>query len=178
MYYTGIGSRETPDDVLELMSKLSKFWAEKGWILRSGHADGADMAFESAAYYAEGKAEIFLPWKTFNNDEIYYSPRLEEPEEWTYEIAAHYHPAWNYIKWGAQKLHARNVHQVLGLAPLSPSSDFVCCWTKDGKSGGGTGQAIRIAKGYNIPVYDLGNSNIRNGFEYGIKRYQVGGWFI
>ena len=34
-------------------------------------------------------------------------------------------------------------------------SKFVICWTKNGKGTGGTGQAIRIAKGFGIPVFDL-----------------------
>jgi len=33
------------------------------------------------------------------------------------------------------------------------------CWTKNGKSSGGTGQAIRIANDYKIPVFDAGKYN-------------------
>jgi hypothetical protein len=33
----------------------------------------------------------------------------------------------------------------------------VVCWTSDGKASGGTGQAIRIAKYYEIPTYNLNN---------------------
>ena len=38
---------------------------------------------------------------------------------------------------------------------LKTPSDFVICWTKDGKDTGGTGQAMRIATYYWIPVYNL-----------------------
>lgn len=57
---------------------------------------------------------------------------------------------------GARRLQARNSHQILGW-DLNSHSDFVICWTKGGKGNGGTGQAIRIAKDYNIPVFDCGN---------------------
>ena len=42
--YTGIGSRETPEEVLKDMKKLGYILAENGWSLRSGHAPGADQA--------------------------------------------------------------------------------------------------------------------------------------
>ncbi len=52
----------------------------------------------------------------------------------------------------------RNVPQVLGRT-LNPQyySKFVIAWTKDGKATGGTGQALRIAEHYNIPIYNLFN---------------------
>ncbi len=53
---------------------------------------------------------------------------------------------------------ARNCHQVLGCDLRTPS-DFIICWTKNGKGLGGTGQALRIAKEYNIPIFDIGNYN-------------------
>jgi hypothetical protein len=34
---------------------------------------------------------------------------------------------------------------------------MVVCWTKDGKSSGGTGQALRIAEYYSIPIFNLKN---------------------
>jgi hypothetical protein len=37
---------------------------------------------------------------------------------------------------------------------------MVICWTSRGLGGGGTGQAIRIAKAHKIPVFDLGKPDI------------------
>lgn len=37
--------------------------------------------------------------------------------------------------------------------------DFVVCWTKEAKGGGGTGQALRIARDRGIAVYDLDDDN-------------------
>ena len=50
MTYAGIGSRETPMEVLELMTKASTWLGAKGYTLQSGGAIGADMAFEGKAY--------------------------------------------------------------------------------------------------------------------------------
>ena len=45
-YYTGIGSRETPDSILSLFNDIVFQLAGLGYTLRSGGADGADTAFE------------------------------------------------------------------------------------------------------------------------------------
>jgi len=71
-------------------------------------------------------------------------------------MAKKYHPNWNRLSIGAQKLMVRNCMQILGFTGDIPT-DFVVCWTKDGKASGGTGQAIRIADDYQIPVYNIYN---------------------
>ena len=146
-YYAGIGSRETPKEFLDLFTRVAKYLSTKDCVLRSGGAKGSDQAFESGAIHKE----IYLPWKGFEGN----NSNLIVKDERAFEIAEKYHPRWNYLSQGAQKLQARNSHQILGHDLNSPS-DFVICWTKGGKGDGGTGQAIRIAKDYNIPVFDCG----------------------
>ena len=147
--YTGIGSRETPQGILEVMQGTASRLAERGWTVRSGGAPGA--AVEDV-----GLTEIYLPWKGFGDWHEHQVARLEaQPEAWA--IAEVYHPRWQYLKHGAKMLHARNVHQILGYDVTEPQlPSFVLCWTKDGKGGGGTGQALRIAKGWEVPIFDLG----------------------
>lgn len=70
---TGIGSRDTPKDVLTLMTNLMYELHLDGWKLRSGGASGADDAFERGVLKHTGKideeyAEIFLPWNNFLGD--------------------------------------------------------------------------------------------------------------
>lgn len=55
VYYTGVGSRKTPQSILILMNKIAQHFSSYGWILRSGGAQGADTAFESGA----SEKEIF-----------------------------------------------------------------------------------------------------------------------
>lgn len=146
--YTGIGSRKTPQDIIFQMEDLAKHLCSCGWVLRSGGAKGADAAFERGSDAACRKKEIFLP-----TDII--------PDE-AFDIASQYHPTWGGLPAYVKKLHARNVQQVLG-ENLDLASKFVICWTPDGaekettKETGGTGQAIRIANAYNVPVYNLAN---------------------
>ncbi|MDE2100523.1 MAG: hypothetical protein KGL39_24985 [Patescibacteria group bacterium] len=163
--YTGVGSRETPEDVLGLMESIGYLLARDGWTLRSGGAEGADSAFERGAMRGmdgellEPWPEIFLPWSGFNNRPL--GPDFVEPQAEAFQVAAKYHPAWDRLSQGGRRLHARNVHQVLGSDLDKPiKSGFVICWTKGGKGGGGTGQAIRIAEAHDVPIEDLGREEV------------------
>ena len=152
MFYTGIGSRNTPQHVLYRMESIGKLYAEMGFILRSG---GADAAFEKGCDSIGGQKEIYIPWNGFNNLYInngYIVGNNIDAET----IAGEAHPAWNRCSQGAKKLHTRNVYQVLGLELNSPSL-LIICWTSDGLATGGTGQAIRIAESRKIKTLNLFN---------------------
>lgn len=154
LFYAGIGSRQTPPDVLQMMCSIGEQLAPN-WIVRSGFADGADKAFCLGAEEANGQMQIFLPWKGFNgapdNDPRFL---LIEPSEEAERLAAQFHPNWNACSRGAKALHIRNCYQVLG-PDLNTPSEMVICWTPKGAGTGGTGQAIRIANEFKVPVFDL-----------------------
>ena len=146
VYYAGIGSRKTPEDILKKMRVLGFVFAEAGYILRSGGADGADTAFEQGCRAADGKREIFLPWKDFNKN----GSELFPPSPAAFDMAKQFHPAWDKLSTAGKKLHARNSHQVMGRDLTTPVS-FVLCYAE----GGGTEQAIRIATAAKIPVINM-----------------------
>ena len=146
-FVTGVGSRDTPLEIITLIKDLSTKLSNQGYRLRSGGADGADMAFEQA--WNENK-EIYLPWKDFNNN----TSNLYNISKEAMELASTIHPAWSRLSLGAQKLHARNCYQVMG-SDLKTPSNLLICWTKDGLDIGGTRTAIILARNNNIPVYNL-----------------------
>lgn len=163
--YAGIGARETPEDVLELMERIAERMARKGWVLRTGMSPGADRAFYRGARRAGGRMELYLPWRGFEaeaweGDEDGRACVYESSSEEAYELAAKHHPNWEEQSAQAKKLLARDGHQVLGIDLKSPAK-LVVCWTPDGdKDGsgarsGGTGQALRIAKAMGVPVLNL-----------------------
>ena len=153
-YFAGIGSRETPQSLIPTIQGLSKKLISLGFVLRSGGADGSDSFWEKAYDSLGGEKEIYLPWKGFNNN----SSQLFEIKPWALELADIYHPNWNRLSPAAQKLHSRNVYQIRGYDNFNSDwSDFVICYTPDGKDSGGSGQAIRIARNHNIPVFNLYN---------------------
>ena len=66
-FYTGVGSRDIPCQIAELIVLIASKMAQKGYILRSGGADGSDSKFEEGCDLVSGPKEIYLPWKGFNN---------------------------------------------------------------------------------------------------------------
>lgn len=171
-HYTGVGSRETPKDVLKLMFDLAFKLSQEGWVLRSGGAEGADTAFEDGAIYslAEHSPEIYLPWYGYNN--LYSTEGLLFPKFWdnwreAEIIASEIHPAWDKLSEGAKALHTRNCYQVLG-KDLSTPSKFLICWAKETKGGeisGGTRTAVVLAQQHNIPVFNLWHNDIQSRVE-------------
>lgn len=161
-YYAGIGSRKTPPKVLALMHHIAGQLRDKGYRLRSGGAEGADTAFEWGAC---GTSDIYLPWAGFNG-------RICGIDRGTdvvlRSIAKRHHPNWSGLSEGVRKMHTRNAAQILGGLYnfknefVPQQSEFVICWTPDGKGGGGTGQALRVAATYGVPVYDLALESARD----------------
>lgn len=157
-HYTGVGARETPPDVLKIITDLASELSNK-YTLRSGGADGADTAF----YIGSGKknCDIYLPWPGFNG----------APRETDFCFIDHYPDVlidkatgiltelityFPNMKQAVQKLFIRNVFQVLGNDLNSPSK-FLICWTENGELKGGTRIAILLANKFNVPVFNLAN---------------------
>jgi hypothetical protein len=157
-YYSGIGSRSTPSDVLAEMRSISEFLAKRNYILRSGGADGADTAFESGLPSGAFR-EIYLPWQGFND---HPSPLCNVCKHALAEAQA-VHPNWKRLSAGGRKLHARNAYQVLGRDLKTPSK-FIVCWTPNGEAIGGTRTAIVIAMRHGIRVCNLAVDNFEKFF--------------
>lgn len=181
-FYTGVGSRETPAVVLDLMRATARMLAEKGMTLRSGAADGADQAFElgwldwflnqrPTPKPEDIRAELYLPWSGFNkhddfacfgaNMSLAILRMVKEAEA----VAESLHPAWNAVRkdgtpvlsQAAKKLHTRNVYQVLGQTLDTPSRFLVgyAPLDKQGNPKGGTATAMKLAERYGVTVYNL-----------------------
>jgi len=156
-YFAGIGSRETPPGIEPMIEETCKILSKFGYILRSGGAPGADSMFEK---YFTGDKEIYLPWKNFNNNssELYIGSIPYDLIEESTTLAKKYHPNWSQLSDGAKKMMIRNSFQVLGY-DLNTPVEFVVCWTVGGKIQGGTGQALRMSKDLNIPIFNLYNKD-------------------
>lgn len=188
--FSGIGSRETPSDVCRDMTAISAALCKLGFFLRSGGAGGADLACEAEVPEASREIYLPWKGFNGSTSRFYPAPASDSAIDAAAQrmaasfdpskilefdgsnaepidvagrallIARHFHPAWQRCSPGAQKLHTRNVPQVLGETLSSPAR-FVLCWTKDGGASGGTGQAIRIADHLRIPVLNLQKNLVR-----------------
>lgn len=181
MYYTGIGSRETPSEVLGIMEDAAFRLATLGWVLRSGKAGGADAAFQLGLQkycYVNGlsegdvlgKAEIYTPWGSFGTPGLFdwWDINLEfinkmMPDQISERdsLLEGIHPNYNALraKRGAFALHSRNMHQVLGVDILNPRpSKFCLYYAKEDKAGnpmGGTATAVNLSKKYGVRTLNL-----------------------
>lgn len=175
MSYAGIGSRETPKDVLELMTKAATWLEGKGYKLQTGYKrkqangklveEGADKAFSDGT----------------KNKEL-FGPDMANAK--TRSVAEEIHPnlkgMWSavYNKWvskvgkekateyadGAIGLQERNTFQVFG-AKLDTAVDFVLFYAEETKDPmrpkGGTGQAVEMARRKGIPTINMANKDWR-----------------
>lgn len=168
-FFAGIGSRQIPASIKLDMAALSHILTSDGYTLRSGNAVGSDQAF--AIGVVENRAQIWLPWNDFNTSFQEQYPDHEyrlvsdrcpygvsDDEAW--DSVAKFHPNYDNMESSGQapfrvfmSFMSRNYRQVRGWG--EPDSEFVICWTHDGTDCGGTGQAIRVARYYGIPVFNL-----------------------
>lgn len=164
--YTGVGSRDVPEDAYKLLQALGRKLATQGYALRSGGAVGCDTAFYEGCKEVGGMSTIFVPWSGFNSllgeNIISLSDMpsgLIYRAEWE---ARQVHPAFDKLTQGAKKLHTRNVFQVLGVG-LGKPSDFLVCYapTQGNSVKGGTRTAVELAKVYGVPVYNVFDSKDR-----------------
>jgi hypothetical protein len=163
MVYAGVGSRETPGGIATDMSAIARKLAGLGYTLRSGGAEGADVAFEAGADANAGMKEIYRPG---------------DATDLTRAIALEIHPNPKAISHPDRAvtldLMARNTNQVFGRS-LDKPVDFVLAWTPDAaetaketgyqREGipdtGGTAQAIRLASLKGIPVINMARPDWR-----------------
>ena len=163
LIYAGIGSRATPRPVLVAMTKMAAWLARTGWHLASGGADGADTAFAGGA--PAGQRTLYLPWPGYNGHQGPDCRTLSRSElSDCMDVASRLHPAWHRCSPAARKLHARNVHILLG-SGLDRPVDAVVAWTRDAAVTGGTGMGLRIAAAHGIPVMNLGAQSPRESCE-------------
>jgi hypothetical protein len=176
-FFAGIGSRTIPKTVAIDMENISKCLTQRGYILRSGNATGSDQAFAKGVH---GKnAQIWLPWKDFEQEfqDLYPEHRYRlvgdeccpgEPDPEAWDSVEKFHPYFKKMLelkdtsrsdeyYRFMRFMSRNYRQVRGWGEAD--SEFVICWTHDGTDVGGTGQAIRIANHYGIPVFNMFDKN-------------------
>lgn len=159
--YTGIGSRETPNNILNLMENIGYKFAELGWILRSGGAKGADRFFEIGAdrYYIERNIKNIVYKEIFTVDNF-----IKTDEN--YQFCLKYllpvidkNRNFSTFKPYTKHLLLRNVHQIVGINQIPLSfTKFVICWIPIEdywRNAGGTRYALRIAHNLNIPIFNL-----------------------
>lgn len=169
--YAGIGTRDISDDEYDKIITIAKIMNKKDYILYSGNANGSDIAFQEGS---NGKCVIMLPWNKFNIDEYDYTFSRDYFDVGKtkngLDSVDKFHPAPDKLSYGARSLMARNYHQIFGYKGYPRVDIVICCANiKFGNVIGGTGQAVRIANHYKIPVINIRDKNWQDQFELFIK---------
>jgi hypothetical protein len=161
-WFAGVGSRETPEEILALMRRISVALYAQGYALSSGDAEGADTAFYEGAivsphYHVLG-ARIYLAWdgvrgRHHDPKNYFYDASKFPTWETANSLASEIHPAWDHCKRGARAMHSRNIYQVMGHCLTDPISSLLY-WArpvgKDEKVSGGTNQALQTSIKFGI----------------------------
>lgn len=178
--YTGVGSRETPPEIMEIMSIGAYKLASAGFVGRSGSARGADTAFEIGHELFRkstgiSRFESYLPWDGFNGltqDSIHVVSPVLASYNRAKTIIQSIHPKYHRLSSDARMLHTRNVFQVLG-ANLDTPSTLLICWAKPRgvfSVQGGTNTAYQLALQNNAVILNLYHKDQLDRFmkEFGI----------
>lgn len=163
--YAGIGSRETPADVLQLMYDLAIIYAINGYILKTGAALGADQAFANGANRGNGIIQLHIPWQKYEqawrntlNLQNVSTHVLKNEDIEAYNSVDKFHPTPNKLSQGMKKLHARNYN-------IIANTNFVICYTHNGTLSGGTGQGLRLAQDLKIATINLGDDLTKQKYQ-------------
>ncbi len=163
MNYAGIGSRQTPTDIIRIMEDIGTLMAIDDHVCNTGAALGADQAFANGANKVRGPIKLSLPWGNYEAAWVntLHNKNVTVFHDKTHTKAAEsvhkYHPGAARLTQGTFKLHARNYLIIEGCK-------LIICWTPEGKISGGTGQALRLSQDMGIPVMNLGNPEILERF--------------
>lgn len=142
-----IGNRKgVPAEVLLRLEDYGFRLGKIGYLLRSGGALGCDEAGERG--FDRGRYPKCIR-------------RAKDATPEAISLASQYHDAWHMCDEYARKLHGRNSMIILGDDLKSPVS-FVLCYAVS-EIRGGTALGIKIARKYDIPVFNLYKP--KNGFE-------------
>lgn len=168
-FFAGVGSRETPPEILSLMYHVGFFMGHLGWGLSSGGAAGADDAFQRGmtdcpACQPVRQLRIYLinrHWELYRPDPsrgLYNSLEFTDTWDQAIEIATAARGSFERLGPAGRDLHTRNVFQVLHHTLKRPVQQLIC-WAKPvgrhGRVNGGTNTAVTIALQHDIPVMNL-----------------------
>ena len=179
MTYAGIGSRETPQEVLDKMTEVAKYLDGLGYTLNTGKTFTAKPStdpkyqkqYEERLAFSkknngkvgldeEGADRAFSLGTTKKNLFGVNTPVGKKEMSVMEEI----HPSPDRLKEGGKKLMARNTNQIFG-ENLNTPVDFVLFYAKETKGirpEGGTGQAVEMARRKGIPTINMADTNWRD----------------
>lgn len=165
-FYAGVGSREAPLEILELMVRIGRTMAEQGFGLSSGDAIRSDQAFYRGACLARNPPphRIYLAWSGIGgrfhdpDNGWHVAPFYRENYEQASQIAEKARGGFFGLTQGGIAQHVRNVYQIYGHT-LDEVVKVMWYWGipvgKQEKVKGGTNTALQLAIMANVNRINL-----------------------
>lgn len=160
---TIVGSRRISNEEFIILRDIATRLCFRGYILRSGAADGADSTINHLC-----RVEIILPWNGFNgfyHDGIRVFSLDKLPhKDLAEKRALQIHPRPDLLTNTTKKFHTRNIYQIIGPrgADGVKSNIVVYCTDDDlnGEPTGGTRTAVMYGRELDVPTYNIRNKGI------------------
>ena len=171
--YAGVGSRQTPPEILETMADIAQTLGDAGTALSTGGAHGADKAFETGALRTHAPITVHTPWPGYNGyrpgrdpetdiDVVHPKPASTIQGHAYIDLAREHHPYWTRCSRGARALFLRNVSVLAGALddegetlPVRAVIAYTPNGLPTGREAGGTGHTLRTAAALGIPCVNL-----------------------
>lgn len=167
-YWTIVGSRNTPEHVLELMIRMGRTLTDNGISVSSGDAYDSDRAgwygARQSKRYAEVGARVYLANGTGRNfyrlrDNRFFYDASGFTDTWNtaMQMAMQARGSFGGLNEWGKALHTRNVYQIHG-EDLKSLSDAIIYYAEpigkreNEKVSGGTNTALRLAVMADIPI--------------------------
>lgn len=153
--YVGAANKDTPSDVQAKFKLIAAELASHDYTVRTGAMHEVDEIFENV----DGKKELHLPWRDFNNKES----KLTFNSPLALYVAKLFQPNFDTMKPFLQAFLAKNARLILG-KDLKSRAMFVITWSEDGaetiiektSKTGNVGHLIAIANAMKVPVFNFG----------------------
>ena len=168
-----VGSRSLTDEELLICRHMGAYVASAGFTVVTGGQFGADMTYAQGAVEAgfPDRIEHVLPWARYNSNVLVerfpdariraYDPKTDL--QWA-SYVRQTHPVWDQLSQAAMAFHARNVGIVIGREEDNSEMVDMIMAFPGANYQGGTMQAFRLARFFDIPIVDLrassGGSNV------------------
>lgn len=165
-YYAGIGSRETPQEILEFQTRIATRLEKDGWLLSSGGAEGADQAFENGVSSIRNNQIIIAKnghhGRHSTDGYVNFGNATQLMKNQCDALVSTIHPAWDNMPRWMKNLHSRNVMQILG-PELDTPVKFVLYWAPEDRysvAKGGTRTAVVLAQRLGIPTFNMLHTDV------------------
>ena len=152
--------RDFPTEAKQTLIRIAGRLLNKNVVVRY-NADDMDV-HTPISQLSQKKTEAYTPWKNFNNIESKHSYNTETSKH----VAASNFQGWDKVPDAVKAMLARNVRMVFGDKNRSVTLCLIT-WSPDGasraaevtKETGRSGNIIKLASTYGIPVINMAKPN-------------------